>query len=96
MLDPTGFSEKLVNASSKLLPREETGKQFDPSSLNNLEWPQKEVQWRNRDISFIKPDQFTPNKTGEMDGIRGEAEHTKMLYKIMVRKRQNQVQTLKI
>lgn len=40
-LIPQDFLRRLVTVFSELLPREETGKQFYPLSLNNLEWPQK-------------------------------------------------------
>lgn len=69
-LIPGDFLRRLVDVFAELSPREDTGKQFYPSSLNNLEWPKKRSSnGGNRDISITKPNWFTPNKAGETDGM---------------------------
>lgn len=42
---------------------------------------EKKPQGKNREISFTKSDQVTPNKSIEIHEIRGEAEDTGMLFK---------------
>lgn len=69
-LIPGDFLRRLVNVFAELSSREDTGKQFYPSSLNNLEWPKKKSSnGKTGDISITKPNCFTPNKAGETDGM---------------------------
>lgn len=42
---------------------------------------EKAADGKNREVSFTRSDQLTPNKSVQMHGVRGEAEGTAMLFK---------------